>query len=58
LLTVVLENIRKFVEKKVAKGKLNQIQCDEILARLSGTTDMAQAVKGVVMVVEAVFEKF
>jgi len=57
-LTVVLENIRKFVEKKVAKGKLNQIQCDEILARLSGTTDMAQAVKGVVMVVEAVFEKF
>ena len=57
-MTVVLENIRKFVEKKVAKGKLNQIQCDEILARLSGTTDMAQAVKGVVMVVEAVFEKF
>lgn len=51
-------NIRKFIGKKVEKGKLNQTQCDEILARLSGTTDMVQAVKGVVMVVEAVFEKF
>jgi 3-hydroxybutyryl-CoA dehydrogenase len=53
-----LANIRKFMEKKVEKGKLNQIQCNEILSRLSGTTDMAGAVKDVVMVVEAVFEKF
>ena len=51
-------NIRKFIGKKVEKGKLNQTQCDEILSRLSGTTDMAGAVKGVIMVVEAVFEKF
>ncbi len=53
-----LANIRKFMGKKVEKGKLNQTQCDEILSRLSGTTDMAGAVKDVVMVVEAVFEKF
>jgi 3-hydroxybutyryl-CoA dehydrogenase len=53
-----IANIRKFLGKKVEKGKLNQSQCDEILARLTGTTDMAQAVKGVAMVVEAVFEKF
>jgi len=51
-------NIRKFIGKKVEKGKLNQTQCDDILSRLSGTTDMAGAVKDVVMVVEAVFEKF
>lgn len=51
-------NIRKFIGKKVEKGKLNQSQCDEILSRLSGTTDTAGAVQGVVMVVEAVFEKF
>ncbi|GAB6271189.1 MAG: 3-hydroxybutyryl-CoA dehydrogenase [Smithella sp.] len=53
-----IANIRKFLGKKVEKGKLNQAQCDEILSRLSGTTDMAGAVKGAVMVVEAVFEKF
>jgi len=53
-----MANIRKFLGKKVEKGKIDQSRCDEILARLSGTTDMAQAVRGVVMVVEAVFEKF
>jgi len=53
-----MANIRKFLGKKVEKGKTDQARCDEILARLSGTTDMAQAVRGVVMVVEAVFEKF
>jgi len=53
-----MANIRKFLGKKVEKGKIDQARCDEILARLSGTTDMARAVRGVVMVVEAVFEKF
>ena len=53
-----LANIRQFIGKKVEKGKLSQAQCDEIFSRLSGTTDMAEAVKGVAMVVEAVFEKF
>ncbi len=51
-------NIRKFVGKKVDKGKLTQAQCDDIFSRLIGTTDMKKAVEGVVMVVEAVFEKF
>jgi 3-hydroxybutyryl-CoA dehydrogenase len=51
-------NIRKFVGKKVEKGKLTQAQCDEIFSRLKGMTDMKQAVEGAVMVVEAVFEKF
>jgi 3-hydroxybutyryl-CoA dehydrogenase len=51
-------NIRKFVGKKVEKGKLTQAQCDDIFSRLIGTTDMKKAVEGVVMVVEAVFEKF
>ena len=53
-----IANIRKFLGKKVEKGKLNQTRYDEIIARLSGTTDMARAVTGAVMVVEAVFEKF
>jgi len=51
-------NIRKFVGKKVEKGKLTSAQCDDILSRLTGTTDMNAAVEGVAMVVEAVFEKF
>jgi 3-hydroxybutyryl-CoA dehydrogenase len=50
-------NIRKFVGKKVEKGKITQAQCDEIFSRLTGTTDMAGAAKGAIMVVEAVFEK-
>ena len=53
-----IKNIRKFVGKKVEKGKLTQAQCDDIFSRLIGTTDMKKAVEGVVMVVEAVFEKF
>ncbi|HLZ19629.1 MAG TPA: 3-hydroxyacyl-CoA dehydrogenase family protein [Smithellaceae bacterium] len=53
-----IANIKKFVSKKVEKGKLTPSQFDEILSHLSGTTDMASAVKDAVMVVEAVFEKF
>jgi 3-hydroxybutyryl-CoA dehydrogenase len=51
-------NIRKFVGKKVEKGKLTKAQYDDILSRLIGTTDIKKAVEGAVMVVEAVFEKF
>ncbi len=50
-------NIRKFIAKKVEKGKLKQDQCDDILSRLTGTTDMKNGVEGALMVVEAVFEK-
>ena len=52
-----LANIKKFMGKKVEKGKITQAQCDDIFSRLTGTTDMAAAVKGAIMVVEAVFEK-
>ncbi|HPC85646.1 MAG TPA: 3-hydroxyacyl-CoA dehydrogenase family protein [Smithellaceae bacterium] len=53
-----IANIRKFLGKKVEKGKIDQVRSEEILSHLSGTTDMAEAVKGALMVVEAVFEKF
>lgn len=53
-----IQNIGKFIGKKVEKGKLTQAQRDDILSRLIGTTDMKKAVEGAVMVVEAVFEKF
>ncbi|MDD4241850.1 MAG: 3-hydroxyacyl-CoA dehydrogenase family protein [Smithellaceae bacterium] len=51
-------NIRKFLGKKVEKGKLTQDQLDGMLSRLTGATDMAAAAAGAIMVVEAVFEKF
>jgi 3-hydroxybutyryl-CoA dehydrogenase len=53
-----IQNIGKFIGKKVEKGKLTQAQRDDILSRLIGTTDVKKAVEGAVMVVEAVFEKF
>lgn len=49
-------NIKKFIGKKVEKGKISQADHDAILGRLSGTTDMAAGVAGAAMVVEAVFE--
>jgi 3-hydroxybutyryl-CoA dehydrogenase len=52
-----IQNIGKFIGKKVEKGKLTQAQHDDMLSRLVGTTDMRKAVEGSVMVVEAVFEK-
>jgi len=52
-----LANIMKFIEKKAEKGKITQDQCQDIRGRLSGATDIAAAVEGAVMVVEAVFEK-
>ena len=51
-----LANIRKFVGKKVEKGKLSQAQFDEVVSRLTGSTDMGKSVGGAAMVVEAVFE--
>ncbi|MEE9935815.1 MAG: 3-hydroxyacyl-CoA dehydrogenase family protein [Deltaproteobacteria bacterium] len=53
-----LANIRKFLGKKVEKGKLAQTALDDMLSRLTGATDTAAAVAGAAMVVEAVFEKF
>lgn len=49
-------NINKFIARKVTKGKLTQDQSDEILARISLSTDMEGAARDAVMVVEAVYE--
>lgn len=49
--------IKRFVGKKVEKGKITPAQSEEIYSRLTGTTDLAAGVKGAIMVVEAVFEK-
>jgi 3-hydroxybutyryl-CoA dehydrogenase len=57
--TLVDDGIRViygFIAKKLAKGKIDQGQYDSILSRLSGTTDIREAAKGAIMVVEAVFE--
>lgn len=51
-----LSTIKNFISRKVGKGKLTQAQADEILSRLSSSTDMNKAVKEAVMVIEAVFE--
>ncbi len=48
--------VRGFLERKVAKGKLTQEECEQLLSRLHGFTDMEKGVAGAVMVVEAVFE--
>ena len=51
-----LSTIKTFVGKKLEKGKLNQADHDQILGRLKGTRSMEEAVVGVDMVIEAVFE--
>jgi 3-hydroxybutyryl-CoA dehydrogenase len=50
------ENIKNFIGRKVTKGTLTQAQSDDILSRISVSTDMDAAVKDAGMVVEAVFE--
>jgi 3-hydroxybutyryl-CoA dehydrogenase len=51
-----LDTIKTFVGKKLEKGKLTQADHDQILGRLRGTRSMEEAVAGVDMVIEAVFE--
>ena len=51
-----LNTIKTFVGKKLEKGKLNQADHDRIMDRLKGTRSMEEAVAGVDMVIEAVFE--
>jgi len=51
-----LNSIKNFIGRKVTKGSLTQAGGDDILARLTATTDMNAAVENAVMVVEAVFE--
>lgn len=49
-------NVRKLLEKKVAKGKLSEAQKDEILSRLTYSNRL-ESVAGAAVVVEAVPEK-
>lgn len=51
-----LGNIKNLIVRKVTKGSLTEAQGAEIISRISVSTDMAEAVKGAAMVVEAVFE--
>ena len=52
-----LANVRSNLEKGVAKGKVAQADMDAALKRLSGTTNLQEAIVGVQCVVEAVPEK-
>jgi 3-hydroxybutyryl-CoA dehydrogenase len=49
-------NIKGFIDRKIAKAKLTKEQGDDVLKRISLSTDMDKSVAGAVMVVEAVFE--
>jgi 3-hydroxybutyryl-CoA dehydrogenase len=48
--------IKSFLGRKVEKGKLDKAGFDEIIDRISLSTDLAEAVMGSDLVVEAVFE--
>ena len=50
-----LDNINKSLSKLVAKGKMEEAAKDEILSRISGTTDM-KAAADCDLVVEAAIE--
>ena len=55
-LTRGLDGIRASQNRMVAKGKLSEQDADDALARISTTTDLAEAASGARLVVEAVFE--
>jgi len=51
-----LNTIKKNYERAVSKGKMTKEQADRLLAKVRGTTDLAGAVKGAEVVIEAVVE--
>lgn len=51
-----LNTVRTFIGKKLEKGKLTKEAHDQILARLTGSTDPKAAAAGADMIIEAVFE--
>ena len=55
-LTRGLDGIRASQNRMVAKGKLSEQDAADALARISTTTDLAEAASGARLVVEAVFE--
>jgi 3-hydroxybutyryl-CoA dehydrogenase len=52
-----LERVQAFLQKGVDRGKVTEQQRDEVLARISITSDRVAAAKDVDMVIEAVPEK-
>ena len=48
--------IRKNYERAISKGKMTQEQSEAILGRIKGLVDLAQAVQGADVVIEAVIE--
>jgi 3-hydroxybutyryl-CoA dehydrogenase len=51
-----LNIIKKNYERAIGKGKMTKDQADVLLSRVKGTLDMAEAVKGAQVVIEAVIE--
>jgi 3-hydroxybutyryl-CoA dehydrogenase len=51
-----LNIIKKNYERAIGKGKMTKDQADALLSRVKGTLDMAEAVKGAQVVIEAVIE--
>jgi len=51
------KRIRGPLMKRVEKGKMTAAEVDAVVARIQGTTDVASAVKGAQLVIEAVPEK-
>jgi 3-hydroxybutyryl-CoA dehydrogenase len=49
---------RKLVERSVEKGRLTGAQADAALARIAESSDLADAVRGADLVIEAVVENF
>jgi len=51
-----LNIIKKNYERAISKGKMTQEQADGLLSKVKGTLDLAEAVKGAQVVIEAVIE--
>lgn len=51
-----LNLIKKNYERAISKGKMTKEQADALLSKVKGTLDMAEAVKGAQVVIEAVIE--
>src|SRR5436309_3631282 len=49
--------IRDRLAKGVERGKMTQSELDAVLARIKGTVDLKDAVRGAQVVIEAIFEK-
>ena len=51
-----LNIIKKNYERAISKGKMTKEQADALLSKVKGTLDLAEAVKGAQVVIEAVIE--